>query len=277
VPALGGARGFDVPHPFEQMKIPDRNPVRFDSESCFNVCAAGRVDRRTALSSGHLLHSSAATSLAFVAAWRPIARRSIARADRAQVRCGSASIATFRSCALQAACAAPSKRMCSSAFSNAATCTAASRASGAAGAATTCFSPFPARRATSARAATRSASSPTVSGPRGEPLRAARARRAPRRGARRAGRCTEGLSENRGQTCPRRRKNRPTMRDAGVTVSRRNKSGSESEKAKPGSDPEDQGVAAMRPFSIPGCCSQNVATGWLRSWDRRWRPGGAST
>src|SRR2546425_4481854 len=57
------------------MKIPDGNPVRFDSESCLNVCAAGRVDRRTAMSSGHRLHSSAATSLAFVAACRPIARR----------------------------------------------------------------------------------------------------------------------------------------------------------------------------------------------------------
>jgi hypothetical protein len=30
------------------MEIPDRNPVRFDSESCFNVCAADRVERRTA-------------------------------------------------------------------------------------------------------------------------------------------------------------------------------------------------------------------------------------
>ena len=63
--------------------------LRIHSESCFNVCAAGRVDRRTAMSSGHRLHSSAATSRAFVAAWRSIARRSIAHADRAQVRCGS--------------------------------------------------------------------------------------------------------------------------------------------------------------------------------------------
>src|SRR6267378_2206101 len=67
------------------MKIPDGNSVRFDSESYFNVCAAGRVDRRTAMSSGHRLHSSASTSLAFVAAWRPIARRSIARADQGRV------------------------------------------------------------------------------------------------------------------------------------------------------------------------------------------------
>jgi hypothetical protein len=36
-------------------------------------------------------------------------RRSIARANRAQVRCGSASIATFRSCAPRVACAAPSE------------------------------------------------------------------------------------------------------------------------------------------------------------------------
>jgi hypothetical protein len=48
---------------------------------------------------------------------------------------------------------APRRRTCSSAFSNAATCIAASRASAAAGAATTCFSPFP---ATIARAAIRS-------------------------------------------------------------------------------------------------------------------------
>jgi hypothetical protein len=42
------------------MKIPDRNPVCFDSESRFNVCAAGRVDRRTARSSSHPLHLSSA-------------------------------------------------------------------------------------------------------------------------------------------------------------------------------------------------------------------------
>jgi hypothetical protein len=123
-------------------KIPDRNSVRFNSGSSLNVCVDGRGDRRTAMSSDHLLHSSAATSLPRIAAWRPMDRRSIACADCAQVRCGSAPIATFRRYALQAACAASSKRMCSSVFSDAATCTAASRASAAAGAVMACCSPF---------------------------------------------------------------------------------------------------------------------------------------
>jgi len=106
------------------------------------------------------------TALALVGGCKPIARRSIARAGRARARSGSASADTFPSCAPRAACAVRSRRTCSSAFSNAATCTAASRASAAAAAATTCCSPSPARRATSARAVTRSASSPTASGSR---------------------------------------------------------------------------------------------------------------
>ena len=65
------------------MKIQDGNPVRFDSGSCFNVCAAGRVDRRTAMSSGHRSHSSAATSLAFVGFWLI---RAVDRSRTARIR-----------------------------------------------------------------------------------------------------------------------------------------------------------------------------------------------
>lgn len=66
---------------YRQRSARSSHSDRFDSESCFNALRARRVDRPPAMSSGHPWHSSAATSLAFVAEWRRI-RRSIPRADR---------------------------------------------------------------------------------------------------------------------------------------------------------------------------------------------------
>jgi hypothetical protein len=137
-----------------------RTPI----DSSLNVRATARVDRRIAMSSCRAVDSATAPCIALVGAWTPTAPRSIAPAGRAQARCGSACAGTFRSRAPRAACGAPSSGACSSAFSIAATRTRASRASAAAAAATTCCSRSPARRATSARAATRSGCLPGANG-----------------------------------------------------------------------------------------------------------------
>src|SRR5215831_13749400 len=77
-----------------------------------------------------------------------------ARAVRAQARCGSARSGTQTSCARRAGCGARSKSKRSSAFSPAATHITALPASTAMPVDTITCSPTPARRATSARAAT---------------------------------------------------------------------------------------------------------------------------
>jgi len=89
---------------------------------------------------------------------------SIARATRARVRSINAPNGTRSSCGPGEGCNAWSKSRSSGAFSNAATRTAGSRAFIAQTAATAPCSRFHARRGISARAATRSASSPTEIG-----------------------------------------------------------------------------------------------------------------